>query len=830
MQRERLCRSHSAGLALFALLFLLGRPARADIDLAALSRSTESALPRVLGPSVGVVTELPEGREAPAGFVSIGTTSAGTRLGVLDLGADALADFAGTHPDLGLTWAPPRRLMLDRADGFVRASAFRNDTGLSGRGVVVGLLDTGIDPTHPDLRESSLGTRVAYWLDFSRERMERHPELEDELGCRTDPDDDTAVPCAVLTGTDVDELLANGDPDDDPNDPIGHGTHVASLAAGNGRSESPARFVGVAPEATLVVARVTRRGGGIFDTDVLKAARFVFERAAELGMPAVLNLSLGGDFGGHDGSSGLERGLSSLVGAEHPGRAIVVAAGNSAGLYTGLYTGVPEPLGIHTSVHVPDGASALVPIVTPPTSRGITQGAIYAWVGTRAGDALAIGVDDRSGPVTSLVRPGTSGQFSHDDVEITIVNDLASEAGVVPRGTHGAAIMISGTFPSSNLFGLRFEGPGTASLWVEGDGPLSPARSVGPLLPRAERQGTVSIPASAAGLIAVGATLNRTDWIDYAGEAVTFSAFGALDPAPPDTSAYFSGAGPSADGTLKPDLVAPGGNLIGALAHGADPRAEGAGGLFDDGERCTEAGFTAACSVVSDLYAVTSGTSMAAPLVTGAIALLFERDPTLDQDGARALLQAGTRPLGGVVLTAQQVGPGALDLEQTLQVAEAGSGDAPARLPGSESRLVLGDALAHPDPAWPLTGLAVLRDDGGRIADGFDERRLTLALDGGSAAPGLGRVAPGLYRFGVVTPSGSGGRRLTVSLVFDGHTLSETTVPIAVDPSLAASLPSALGGCRFVAGSGRHAGGWVLVAGALALGLSRRRASGRRER
>ena len=166
----------------------------------------------------------------------------------------------------------------------------------------------------------------------------------------------------------------------------------------------------MAPAAELVVARVLREDGGIYDADVLKAVRFVFDRADELGMPAVVNLSLGNDFGGHDGSSAIERGLASMVGSEHQGRAIVVAAGNSATLYDGLGSGAPGPLGVHTQVHVPAGADAVVPLLTPRTAAG-TAGTLHVWVATRPGDELAIGVDDATGSVIQPVGEGV--QVSH---------------------------------------------------------------------------------------------------------------------------------------------------------------------------------------------------------------------------------------------------------------------------------------------------------------------------------------------------------------------------------------------------------------------------------
>jgi subtilisin family serine protease len=355
--------------------------------------------------------------------------------------------------------------------------------------------------------------------------------------------------------------------------------------------------------------------------------------------------------------------------------------------------------------------------------------------------------------------------------------------------------------------------------------------SVGPLVPRAQKAGTVSIPASAPALIAVGATLNRTDWVDHTGEAVVFREHGALDDAPVDTTAYFSGAGPSALGGIKPDLVAPGGNVIGALSRAADPRGAGANGLFDLHDACAASGFVPSCFVVDDLHAVTSGTSMAAPLVAGAIALLLEEDPELEQDRVRALLQAGSRPLTGAIFSTEQVGPGALDLERTLEAVDAENGTGALREPGSRSRLVLADSVAHPDAAWPLAGLAVVRDEAGRVADGFAEPSLVLVADGGTAS-GLERVAPGLYRFAVATPAGSGGRELTVALRFEGRTLTSERVPIAVDRSLASAVPSAFGGCG-IAGTRRRASwdwffglGWVpvMVAGRV---RARARARGR---
>ncbi len=810
MRVRRSCFGPSAGaLALFAFALGVGREARAELDLGALSRAHERApraiQPAVLREPVSVVVEVPSGATAPDGFVSI----AGA-LGVLDLDSARLRALAHERPELRLEWAPARRLLVDRADEFANVSSFRNDTGLTGRGVIVGIIDSGIDPTHPDLRGPDGRSRILWWLDLSRGPLGRHPELEVELGCTG------SGRCAVLDGGDVEELLVNPELADDPTDPFGHGTHVASLAAGSGLSFDPPRYVGVAPEASFVVVRAIRPGGGIFDADILRAARFVFERADEASMPAVVNLSLGSDFGGHDGSSGLEQGLESLVGPAHPGRAIVVAAGNSAGLVDGV-PGVPGPCGVHTEVHVPRGERAVVPIVTPFVQDPV-RATLYAWIATRPGEALSVGVVDPNGTVVEPVGPGRAVVEESDGVSVSIANGVHGGEERVPEGSEGAVVIIEGVWASDRTFGLWLEGPASARIWVLGEGDLAPDVGFGPLVPRAQKEGTINVPASSPGLIAVGATLNRTDWIDFEGEAVSFPAHGALDDAPVDTTAYFSSAGPNALGSIKPDIVAAGANVVGAMSAAVDPRFTQAT-LFASPGPCLEAGYTRDCYVVDDRHAVTTGTSLAAPLVAGAVALLFERDPTLDQSRVRSLLQAESRALTGVIFDARQVGAGALDLEGTLDALESSLGE---RVPGSATRLTLGASFAHPDSSWPLEGFVFVRDDAGRVADA--PGRLSLEVRGAEVARGLTRIAPGFYGFAVVAEPGTGGRTLTVALRFDGHTLVERSVPIAVDPALARSLPSARGGCAIRTHASSES--WLVALALAALTLARRRSGG----
>lgn len=769
--------------------------------------------------SAGRVT-LPAGFEGAGGRIpllveysadsGVADLLVGGRYRPLWLTSAELPAFVDDHPELKLHWAPPRRALLDEVDRWVGAKTFRNATGLGGKGVVIGIIDTGLDVSHGDLRDADGKSRVRYLIDFSRRPADRQPELEEEYGCTGDTE------CAIFSGDDLDQLLNDGITGDEPTDSFGHGTHVASLAAGNGLSTKVARYVGIAPEATIIGARVSRGGdGSISDPDIVTATRFVFEQAERLGLPAVANLSLGNDFGAHDGSSALEQGLASFVGPEFPGRAIVVAAGNSGDLYSGLGSLEPEPYGIHTEVHVPRESPVEVPILTPSAALGaVPGGAVYAWLGFRAGDDVSIGLDADGESFVPYVEPGQATTYSQNGYDATIFNGPSDASTSIKVGPHNAVVVVSGDFVPGSVFTLRLAGHGTASMWLESTGGASRELSVGALFPRGERQGTINVPGTHPSLIAVGSSVNRNRWRDYTGQPFLVGEFeGSSSLAEVDGTAETSAAGPNALGVMKPDIVAPGMFVVGAMASSADPRANGGVGVFASGGRCGDPDYE--CFVVDDgKHAVTSGTSMAAPIVAGAIALLLERRPELTQGQLRALLQAGARRPTGTVLSEQQLGPGSLDLVGSLAALDAE--DSPLdRVPSRMSRIAVAASFVHPDPTQPLQGLLELRDEGDRIADGFDEKRLALSVKGGALAEPPARVGPGLYSFQVRAAEGSGGERLELRLSFDGAVLVRRELPIGTDRWLAEGRAVPHGGCGFTRAPRSWSGAWLVCGGAL---------------
>ncbi len=143
-------------------------------------------------------------------------------------GSDAIARFAIAHPDLAVEVAPPVRTLLDQVGIWTNATLAHQD-GANGDGVLVGVADTGLDVTHPDFQNADGSSRVAWILDLSAQPYGKYPDLEKKYGTV----DANGNPLgAVYQGSDFPAIQAAGFPL--PGDEVGHGTHVTSLAAGNG--------------------------------------------------------------------------------------------------------------------------------------------------------------------------------------------------------------------------------------------------------------------------------------------------------------------------------------------------------------------------------------------------------------------------------------------------------------------------------------------------------------------------------------------------------------------------------------------------------------------
>ncbi|MFO0755248.1 MAG: S8 family serine peptidase [Byssovorax sp.] len=805
-----------AASALAIALLSSALPVRADAPAAPLIRVLASpgrshALAVDHG-RIPVTVALPPGVSA----ASLGLLPVAPGLGARRFSPADLLSFAASHPDLSIDYSPPRRPLIDVSKKWTRVDVFRKaeaDAGagtIDGTGVVVGIIDTGLDIRHPDFLDKDGKTRVAWLLDAGAPEG-LHPKLEKTFGC-TDP---LQSACAVYAAADIDDLIKAKS--DRLVDAEGHGTHVASIAAGNGGPSAvkKPRYVGLAPGATLIVATP----GKFYDPDILNAARFIFDRAAAMGLPCVLNLSVGGDFGPHDGTSALEQGLAAMVGDDKPGRAVVVAAGNSGDVSDVLGDG--GEYGIHTEVHVTPHERVRVPI----RAGKATAGQVYVWLTFQRGDEIDVSLEGPGGS-TWIGYTGRGDEAGYDDGNGTtagVINNKISPKSSITAATNSAVVVWTGAW-DEGTFAIHLRGHGDAQLWMTGTGDAAPsATSYGVLFERATREGTVTVPASHPGLLAVGCTLNRVAWKPLGASPIALALYGHEEDPVPDSACYFSSSGPTPLGVMKPELSAPGGVVAGAMSSLADPR-EHAGGLFD-GVGCPKDAPN--CYLVDARHAIASGTSMSAPHVTGAIALLFQLDRTLTQARVTDVLQAGARRPSGHVPYESQLGPGELDLEGARQAlaAEQASTIEPSI---EKSWYTLSSSYARADASFPIWGTVELRRADGKVASGLDGQKLTLSLTNAALLQPLTKVRHGLWRFAFAGREGTSGQTAQVELFYDGRSLGARSLPIGTDIWTSNGLIEATGGCAI--GRRRDGGGeGVLVMSALAA-LAVRRARARRRR
>ncbi len=737
-------------------------------------------------------------------------------------GAELLA-FTTAHPGLHVEIAPPLHPLLDSAGKWVQADIGRFLKSVDGTGVLVGVADTGLDITHPDFIDEKGNTRVAWMLDLSLAPRGNHPELEQKYGITQNG---ALVAGAVLNADEINVVLFNHQKG--PTDEIGHGTHVSSIAAGNGGIKPHTPYVGMAPGAKIVFVRVTRDASeSIENDDLVRAVQFIFDRADFEKKPVSVNLSLGSDFGPHDGTFLWENVLASYVGPDKPGHALVVAAGNSGSI-------AETP--IHQSVHVARGSTLRVPIAT----RGAANGSIQVWVTMRQGASLSIGLDGPDGSWIAPVREGSEGGKNSGGYNAGVVNGSAAQGGngPVPKGSHGAVVLWQGAWPAGQ-YEIVLEGEGTADLYLQAGGDASPGGASPASFVAGVREGTINLPATHPSIIAVGCTVNRVKWtsVNKADVALHVPLLDARGGAPlagrPTRNladgeiCWFSSAGPTVTGQPKPEISSPGGLVVAAMSGQALPGTPGSvftnpscPPLKKGGEPDPK------CLQIDGNHGVAVGTSMSAPLVAGAVALLFQVDPTLTQDKIVSLLQAGAHPFRGEAPFQDQGGPGELDILGSLDALER-MHDPQAFMPSADkSWITLSADYVAADGSTPLTAIVELRTaDGQHRADLLGDRLQALVkLDGvPTIPPTILRRAPGLYTFVVQPPAGLGGSSLTLGATFDGADIVTTkTVAIAADVWASQYPSSAKGGCA-VAPPPRGAAGLVWIAVGIGAAAVRRR-------
>ena len=417
-----------------------------------------------------------------------------------------------------------RALFTEAALAQVGVEAARA-LGVDGRGATLCLVDTGVDVGMPEFRAPDGSPRARWFVDA----------LVD--------------PARVIT---LDEGSL-----DDAIDPHGHGTAMAAIVLGSGDGSAgahdPDYTVGVAPAATLIVARAFDPTlDGFDDAAVVRAVRSCsqiaeMDEAIDAGRMAIL-LSLGGHDGAHDGRGAFERAIVEAS----AGAPVIVAAGNDG------------ERAVHAAGRIVAGEIAEVEVRIPRPAHEAP------WFGL----SLAF---DRADVAFALIDP----------------DGVRSRADFIASGPREYRARVEPPALVSGTYTLAIEGPARFDVFLSATrlGPTFFSASVGGPYARLDEQ--VAIPATAPELIAVGATVSRAQ---FEGEPELGAAAGDIAP--------FSARGPTSRGVAKPDVVAPGGWIATSLSRqlvGHDPSNLLAGRPRPSARRIAVRGTSSAAAMVAGM-------------------------------------------------------------------------------------------------------------------------------------------------------------------------------------------------------------------------------------
>ena len=544
------------------------------------------------------------------------------------------------------------------------------DPYLTGEGVLVAILDSGIDWRMQEFRNTDGSTRIRYLWDqtlgaegISETEDRTEPGTADNfagrppegfrLGVEFDSDQINQALSAATAGQQF-ELLPSVDTS-------GHGTAVAGIAAGNSSA-----YQGVAPEAELLIVKLGLPDVPSFPrtTEIMRGVTYAVRKAIELKMPVVINLSFGNTYGAHDGSSLLERFLDNSA---EIGRTVICVGsgneGNSGGHLAGNLLEGQENGGAAGRTGTGGGGGAMGSGSIPGAGFGGSSGSAFgssgAAVPSRMGNAvarpasveLAVAEYERSlnvqlwknycddyriylrspgGREAQLPEMINGGKYVLRLEQTEIMVYFGEPAPyAVPEEIYFEMLPLERNYINSGVWTIRLEPVRVVTGRYYFYLPSAAVRGTGTGFYRSTPEVTLTIPSTAAKVISVGAY--DSTYESYA----DFSGRGYAD--------ANRTIGIVAAGLAKPDLAAPGVGILAPDIYGG--------------------------------YNPFTGTSFATPIVAGSAALLMEwgivrgNDPFLYGEKVKAYLRAGARALRGEdAYPNSRVGWGGLCVASSLPV------------------------------------------------------------------------------------------------------------------------------------------------------------------
>jgi subtilisin family serine protease len=478
-----------------------------------------------------------------------------------------------------------------------------------GQGVVVGIVDIGFQPDNPtNLNAAGNQLRIKRWWDQGN----KSGKAPGGFSFGTE----YTNPVAILSAR---------------NDDGTHGTHVSGIAAGSGYSTPGLKYKGMAPESDLVYVTIkysndTLGGSALGDyvvanATILDAFKYIFDYAQSVGKPAVINLSWGMHTGPHDGNSLFDKAVEVLTG---PGKIVVGACGNDGGNQMHLKANLKQDT-VYTFAY-------------DQARNDYKHENFYCdfWGDSAQSFGINVSLFDTLGNLKFSSPFFYSNSVSSKSGLLTVGKDslwykIAANKKFINNGKPEILLMVETNLPQNQSVRIGITGTGRVDGWNSGQTYRWTAGSFSNKVKGNDYSGKylTGLAEGSAGenggtgkaTITAGAYVARNKWFDTAGvlHEQNWLNVGEI--------AGFSSRGPTVDGRIKPDIVSPGQNIISAVNYRT----------YSPWMR----DITTYSSVFvgnRQFWSVFSGTSMAAPHVTGIVALMLQVNPNLTPQQIKNIL------------------------------------------------------------------------------------------------------------------------------------------------------------------------------------------------
>jgi subtilisin family serine protease len=499
--------------------------------------------------------------------------------------------------------------------------------GFKGEAVVLGIIDDGFDWRHPDLVNNDSSTRIKYLWD----QAHVNPNFFEDFYAYGSSWDASEIDSGLIT-----------------HNPNTHGSHVLGTAAGNARAAN--KYIGIAPESEIVAVAIDE-GGGNFLGAFVDGAHYIFSKADELNMPCAINSSVGTYYGSHDGRDLYSALLDSML-TEKSGRTLVQAGGNA------------RQFKIHwQSLNINAGDTSRVWFQPVPS---ISKTLSYLYADTADFNNMNFSFEwiDRNN-FAEKGRTATYNilrDFNLNNGQPAMIRDtlfyingqmvLLTMYAEQWAGVYELYFEISNSQNTSDYWQLTLSGAGKADVWsnqqLMGISTMVFNGNAGFYKNPDSIQTIVGYWTCSENVVTVASYQNMAWMENYQGDTVSLFTQGALPPC----ISHFSSLGPTRDLRQKPDLTAPGGQVMSAATLIALNNYRNSGFPYIDKE---------------GWHIAARGTSMAAPMVAGAAALYFQCRPNASSIDVKNALLNTARIDSCVFLQSQQLpnihwGKGKLDV------------------------------------------------------------------------------------------------------------------------------------------------------------------------